>query len=111
MRGFIVLVLVIGFLSFLGCEPIEPPHTSSLRVTAYTSLNCAPCRANEPRLRELEAVVPITRVDVDRQPQAAANAGVRSWPTYILFVDEQEIGRTHSINTLARWISSYGQSP
>jgi thioredoxin 1 len=46
---------------------------------------CRPCRALEPILAELEASVPVARVDIDEHPEIAARFDVLSIPTVMLF--------------------------
>ena len=46
---------------------------------------CRPCRAIEPILAELEAAVPVARVDIDEHPEIAARFDVLSIPTVMLF--------------------------
>ena len=46
---------------------------------------CRPCRAIEPILAELEAAVPVARVDIDEHPELAARFDVLSIPTVMLF--------------------------
>jgi len=46
---------------------------------------CRPCRAVEPILAELEATVPVARVDIDEHPEIAARFDVLSIPTVMLF--------------------------
>jgi thiol-disulfide isomerase/thioredoxin len=100
-----------------GCDQAMPDQPDIVRpddrwgVTAFTSQNCGPCRRNEPRLREIERVVPVLRVDVDQQPRLAANAGIQVIPTYVLFHNGVEYARTNDIETLARWLSENGQPP
>jgi thioredoxin 1 len=53
---------------------------------------CAPCRALEPVLDQLEAETPdltVVRVDVDDVPDLAAEYGVMSFPTLLFFTDGQ----------------------
>jgi len=54
---------------------------------------CGPCKMMAPILEELKEMVgdnvTIIKVDVDRNPNAAATYGVRGVPTLILFKDGQ----------------------
>jgi thiol-disulfide isomerase/thioredoxin len=115
-----MLRLAILALALLvsGCEQVIPDVPDIVRppddrwgVTAFTSQNCGPCRRNEPRLREIERVVPVLRIDIDQQPQVAAKAGIQVVPTYVLFHNGVEYARTNDIETLARWLSENGQPP
>jgi len=46
---------------------------------------CRPCRAIEPILAELEAAVPVARLNIDEHPEIAARFDVLSIPTVMLF--------------------------
>ena len=58
---------------------------------------CGPCRALAPILEDLsteyEGRVTIAKVDVDSNQSTAAQFGVRSIPTLLLFKDGQVIGQ------------------
>ena len=58
---------------------------------------CAPCRAIAPILEELAndyaGRVTVAKVDVDSNQSTAAQYGVRSIPTLLLFKDGQVIGQ------------------
>jgi len=58
---------------------------------------CAPCRMIAPVLEEIatenDGKLIIAKVDVDCSPSIAANYGVQSIPTLILFKDGQPIER------------------
>jgi len=58
---------------------------------------CGPCQMLAPILQQAEAelagIALVGKVDVDKNPQLAAQYGVMSIPTLILFKDGQEIKR------------------
>ena len=58
---------------------------------------CGPCRALAPILEDLsteyEGRIKIAKVDVDSNQSTAAQFGVRSIPTLLLFKDGQVIGQ------------------
>ena len=77
---------------------------------------CGPCRAVEPVLESLASDhgdVVFARVDIDRNPLAAARYGVLSIPTAILFEEGEPRetvvgarGRSHYEHVWRRWLSS-----
>lgn len=58
---------------------------------------CAPCKAMLPMLTrvatEYEAQMRIVTVDIDKNPAVAAQAGVMSVPTMLLFKDGRQVER------------------
>ncbi|WP_243675657.1 thioredoxin family protein [Vulcanisaeta distributa] len=75
---------------------------------------CIPCRIMEPILNKLAQVfagrVFFGRIDVDSYPEIAAEYGVMSIPTTILFRNGEEIYRiigAVDYNTMRRYIEIY----
>jgi len=69
---------------------------------------CRPCKALEPILAELEATVPVARVNVDEHPTIGARYDVLSIPTVILFAGGAPIGSMVGIRPRAhfdQWLS------
>lgn len=74
---------------------------------------CGPCRAIAPALEELstefEGKVKIVKLNVDENPDTAAQFGIRSIPTLLLFKDgklaAQKVGASHK-GDLSNWIST-----
>ena len=72
---------------------------------------CGPCKAIGPALEELsdemDGKVKITKVNIDENPDIAAQYGVRSIPTLLLFKDGEaasmQVGAKPK-NALADWI-------
>ena len=56
---------------------------------------CGPCRALAPKLEEIstQGVGSIVKLDVDANPNSAAQFGVRGIPTMILFKGGKEVDR------------------
>jgi thioredoxin 1 len=60
----------------------------------FTAAWCPPCRMMDPILAELDARrddVRVVKVDVDRFPETAAQYGVLSMPTFMLFRDGRPV--------------------
>ena len=69
---------------------------------------CKPCRAVEPILAELEATIPVGRVDVDAHPDIAARYDVLTLPTVLLFAGGEVRGAVHGARPRAhfdRWLA------
>jgi thioredoxin 1 len=72
---------------------------------------CGPCKALEPLVwqlgQELEGQLSVVKVDVDATPDLAAECGVASLPTLMLFKDGRRVaGRTggQSLNQLRDFV-------
>jgi thioredoxin 1 len=62
----------------------------------FTAAWCPPCRVMKPVLAELAAErddLRVVQLDVDTDQQTAAQYGVLSMPTFILFRDGREVQR------------------
>jgi thioredoxin len=69
---------------------------------------CRPCKALEPILAELEATVPVARLNVDEHPAIAARYGVLSIPTVIMFARRAPVGSLVGVRPRSHfdeWIS------
>jgi len=66
-------------------------------VVQFHATWCGPCKALAPRVEAMEAEfqgqVEVVRVDVDREPDIAKDAGVRGVPTLVAFKDGAEVRR------------------
>jgi len=75
---------------------------------------CGPCKALGPILEnvavEFEGKVDIKKVNIDENPQAPANFGIRSIPTMILFkngsIADTKIGLSTEAD-LKSWLNSF----
>jgi thioredoxin 1 len=74
---------------------------------------CGPCRAIGPALEEISAElgasVKIAKINVDDNPATAAQYGIRSIPTLLIFKDgklaSQKVGAS-SKTDLQKWINT-----
>lgn len=68
---------------------------------------CGPCRAVAPVLeeiaRELEGVVTIAKVDVDKSPQISGKLRIQSIPTFVLFHQGKVLGAMQGAQPKARF--------
>ena len=72
---------------------------------------CGPCRMIGPALEEISnemtGRVKIAKVNIDENPQIAADYGIRSIPTLFLFKNGQKVDQTVGAKPkgdLSRWI-------
>ncbi|MES9828465.1 MAG: thioredoxin domain-containing protein [Candidatus Thiodiazotropha sp.] len=75
---------------------------------------CAPCVSLAPALErvteELEGLVMLAKVEVDDNMRLAGHYRLRGFPTVILFVEGNEIGRFHgsrATHWLREWIEEH----
>ena len=59
----------------------------------YSAPWCVPCQSFGPVMDQISSVIPVVKVNVDYEADAAARANVRSVPTVILVENEQEVRR------------------
>ena len=79
----------------------------------FTAAWCPPCRVMKPVLAELAAEredVRIVQLDVDADQRTAAEYGVLSMPTFILFKDGREVQRLVGARPKRRLESELAQS-
>ena len=65
-------------------------------LVEFTAAWCPPCRMIAPHLEAMDAErddLDVVQLDVDANQQAAAQYGVLSMPTMVLFRDGREAGR------------------
>jgi len=71
---------------------------------------CAPCLSLSPALErvidELEGLVLLAKVEVDDNMHLAGHYRLRGFPTVILFVDGQEVGRFHG-SRASHWLRDW----
>jgi putative thioredoxin len=75
---------------------------------------CAPCRSLSPALErvidELDGLVLLAKVEVDDNMRLAGHYRLRGFPTVILFVNGEEVGRFHGSRAshwLREWIDEH----
>ena len=78
-------------------DELEAAKKKGLILLDFSAPWCAPCRLQEPIIRQLadqftgKAV--IAEVNIDASREIAANLGIRSIPTLILFINGKEVQR------------------
>ncbi|HEY8029135.1 MAG TPA: thioredoxin domain-containing protein [Gaiellaceae bacterium] len=64
---------------------------------------CRPCKALEPILAELDATVPVAKLNVDDHPSIGARYDVLSIPTVILFAGGERVSSLVGIRPKAHF--------
>ena len=92
---------------------IQASHQQPILVDFWAEW-CAPCLSLSPALErvidELEGLVLLAKVEVDDNMHLAGHYRLRGFPTVILFVDGEEIGRFHGSRAshwLRQWIEEH----
>jgi thioredoxin 1 len=57
------------------------------KVVRFTASWCGPCKMLAKTLEEVETNVPVEVIDIDAQPDIAAEFGIRSVPTLVMMED------------------------
>jgi thioredoxin 1 len=70
---------------------------------------CRPCLALEPVLEQMEARVPVARLNIDDHPEIASRYEVLSIPTVMLFAGGEARGRVVGIRPLAYFENWLGE--
>jgi len=80
-----------------------------MKILKFGAEWCAPCRAMEKLLSEMELPYTVTSIDVDKHPGQASDFAIRSLPTLVLItLDGKEKGRLVGAKTKAdivEWVS------
>jgi len=75
---------------------------------------CGPCRMIAPTLEEIatemKGKVKVAKLNVDENPQAASQFGVRSIPTMILFKGGEQVGMQVGVQPKSRLVEWINQS-
>lgn len=82
---------------------------SQLKVMYFSAPWCGPCRVYKPVLEEVMtgfADVEFQKVDIDNDSQLAADHGIRSIPTTMMFKEGKEIFRQTGPIGKA-WLTNY----
>jgi putative thioredoxin len=94
-------------------QVIQASHQQPVLVDFWAEW-CAPCLSLSPALErvidELEGLVLLAKVEVDDNMRLAGHYRLRGFPTVILFVNGEEIGRFHGSRAshwLREWIEEH----
>lgn len=79
-----------------------------MRVLRFTTSWCQPCIQLARILKEIETPVYIEVIDIDNQPEVAAEYGIRTVPTMVLLDGNTEVKRMSGIKSkqeLESWLN------
>ena len=137
MKGLIIAVVVIAVVSVLIMRSYNkmknaPAVAESDLIEHLTAQNfahktksgivlvdfwadwCMPCKMMAPILNEVavatEGTATIYKLNVDEQPQVAAQYGIRNIPTMILFRDGKEVERIIGVKSKEAVIASINKA-
>ena len=78
-------------------DELEAMKKNGLTLVDFSAPWCAPCRLQEPIIRQLagefKGKASIAEVNIDASREMAADLGIRSIPTLILFINGKEVQR------------------
>lgn len=80
-----------------------------MKVIRFTASWCQPCKTMKNMLDEIKPSIPFEVVDIDVNPELAADYGIRSIPTLIMLDEKVEIKRLSGIKTkeqLTEWLNA-----
>lgn len=84
-------------------------HGVNMKVIRFTASWCQPCKTMKNMLDEIKPTIPFEVVDIDVNPEVAADYGIRSIPTLIMLDEKGEIKRLIGIKTkeqLTEWLDA-----
>jgi len=113
----VVLTVTVVIIASCGCtkgDAVPPGHSGHpveyVRVLAFTSSQCGPCKRAKPFLLSLRADgVDVRIVDVDENPDLAKQYGVKSVPTFFVYVGNYQPTRVENIWSVILLIEDRGR--
>jgi len=108
---FAAALLLLSYLP----QSLEAQAAAQSHLYFFTSDGCAPCRQVEPAIEALHRDgYPVSKINVNQQPQVADRFLVDRTPTVILVTGDRITGRHAGqidLPTLRQWFAAVGQSP
>jgi thioredoxin 1 len=77
------------------------------RILRFTAPWCNPCKSLAANLAQVDARVHVEVIDIDEQPEIAAEYGVRNIPTLVMLNENIEVKRITGLKTtreLKEWV-------
>ncbi len=87
----------------------KPHGVNMKKVLRFTASWCQPCKTMTKMLDEINPNILFEVIDVDVQPEIAADFGIRSVPTLIMMDENIEMKRITGIKTkeqLVEWLDA-----
>lgn len=80
-----------------------------MEILRFTAPWCEPCKALAKQLEDAKLELPITVIDIDKDPVKGASYSIRGVPTLVVMKDGQELSRKVGMMTSSKikeWVES-----
>jgi thioredoxin 1 len=81
-----------------------------MKYLFFSSTWCQPCKTLRPIMEEVSKQIPVSKIDIDTNPQYTVEYNVRSVPTVVLVENTgKELSRSIGVHSLEHYINQYNQ--
>jgi len=83
---------------------------NKMKYLYFSAEWCGPCKTLKPIMEEVSKQIPVSKIDIDSNPQYTVEYNVRSVPTVILVENTgKELSRSIGVHSLEHYINQYNQ--